>query len=148
MLSAPFTNSAPSATIVVPVPLIPFSNVVVLSVPVIFNVPLFATSIPASFPLNVTFESSAVPSFAITAFPLLFVNVTVDITNSPFVFTVIALSKPLNASKSFTVNFVSSLTIIPCADVVLTNMLLLPFIIKSSFNALCVTPSATIQAVK
>ena len=86
MLVSLFTNSAPSVIVVFPVPLIPFSNIVVLasSIDFIVTTPLFDISTSALLPLNVTLDNSTFPEFIITADPLLFLNVTLDTLRVPF----------------------------------------------------------------
>ena len=89
--------------------------------------------------LNVTLESVTVPSFDITALPVLPVNVTFDTAKLPFVpsasSTVTAFLNPEYSFKSDTVN-ACELVFIPSNPVVVVNVLLLPFIVKLFFNVL------------
>ena len=151
MLFSPFVNVAPLFIVVFPSPVIPLSNTVSASSPVTISSPLFAISVSVWLPLNVTDDNVTVPSFVITASPVLFVNVTFVIVavpeDSPTFSTVIAFSNPDISAKSSIVNVCVS-TFIPTTPVVLVNMLSFPCIIKSSFKKLFVTPSGcSIQAV-
>ena len=152
VLFAPFVNVAPVSIVVFPSsPFIPFSNTDSEPSPVIINVPLFSISVPVLFPLNVTEDNVIVPSFVITASPVLFVNATfvmfaVPEDSSTFS-TVIAFSNPDISAKSSIVN-VYELVLIPSTPVVLVNTLLFPCIVRSSFKKLFITPSGcSIQAV-